>query len=337
MRFARYLDDGLETCGVVDGDTLVPLDDSATLLELIREGGMTALLREGQRALASPLRKVSATPVSSVRLLPPFLPPSFRDFSAFEEHVAGIVAGLGSGVVPPEWYDAPVFYFSNPHTFIGAHDEMPIPPDCELFDFELEVAAVVGRTLVDPTPEEAADAIVGYLVLNDWSARDVQQREMRVNLGPSKGKDFGSTLGPWLVTADEFEGRVDAEGRLDLRMTVAVNGDIVGENTLASMSWTFGELIAHAGRTSRLLPGDLIGSGTCGNGGCLAELWGRNGERTPPPLQPGDVVTMTVEGIGTLENRVIPTRVGSAAVRRARRGPAFRAAEPTTIGGAPQG
>lgn len=328
MRFARYMDDGLETCGVVDGDTLVPLEGSATLLELIREGGMAALLREGQSALSSPLRAVSGTPLSEVRLLPPFLPPSLRDFSAFEEHVTGIVAGLGSGVVPDEWYEAPTFYFSNPHTFVGAHDEMPIPPGCDLFDFELEVVAVVGRTLTDPTPEEATDAIVGYMILNDWSARDIQQREMRVGLGPAKGKDFGSTLGPWLVTADEFEGRYDAEGRLELGMSVAVNGRVVGDNVLSSMSWTFGELIAYAGRSSRLLPGDLIGSGTCGNGGCLAELWGRNGERTPPPLQPGDVVTMTVDGIGTIENRVVAARSTGHEVPVAR-----RTAPATTSGG----
>jgi len=305
MRFARYIDDGLETCGVVDGDHLVPLDDGATLLELIQEGGLGSLLRAGERALASPLHAVAATPVESVRLLPPLDPPSIRDFSAFEAHVAGVVAGLGSGVVSREWYEAPAFYFTNPHSLFGAGDDVPIPAGCELFDFELELAAVIGEPLADPTPEDAAHAIVGYTILNDWSARDIQQREMRVGLGPAKGKDFGSTLGPWLVTADELNHRLDDAGRLSLDMQVSINGRLVGRDSSGNMAWTFGELAAYAGRGTRLVPGDVLGSGTCGNGGCLAELWGRNGERVPPPLQPEDVVSMTIDGIGTITNRVV--------------------------------
>jgi 2-keto-4-pentenoate hydratase/2-oxohepta-3-ene-1,7-dioic acid hydratase in catechol pathway len=167
------------------------------------------------------------------------------------------------------------------------------------------MASIVVPSNRDLSPERARAHILGYTILNDWSARDIQGREMRVKLGPAKGKDSAATLGPWLVTADELEPYRDAEGLLDLRLTVAVNGAVVGQDSLASMAWTFEELAAYASRGTVIRPGDVLGSGTCGTG-CLAELWGRNGTRTPPALVPGDLVTMTAEGIGTISNKVVP-------------------------------
>jgi 2-keto-4-pentenoate hydratase/2-oxohepta-3-ene-1,7-dioic acid hydratase in catechol pathway len=152
----------------------------------------------------------------------------------------------------------------------------------------------------------AREHIFGYTVLNDWSARDLQRREMKVGLGPAKGKDTATTLGPWLVTADELEPYRDAEGFLALEARVSLNGTEVGQDLLSNMGWPFEELISYASRGTWVRAGDVIGSGTCGNGGCLAELWGRQGEQVPPPLRPGDVVEMTVEGIGTIRNRVVP-------------------------------
>lgn len=307
MRFATWDTAGRPQCGVVGSDGLHPLESGATVLDLVR-AGLPAALRAGAEALAGP-----AVPMDRVRLLPPFAPPTVRDFVAFEEHVEGVVAsvGDGSGVVA-EWYEAPTFYFTNPYAMIGAHDDVPMPPDCRMLDFELEVAAVIGA--VDPdrpdadgaslTPQQAADHIFGYTVLNDWSARDLQRREMRVSLGPAKGKDFASTLGPWVVTADELEPYRDGDGFLALVMTVTVNGTEIGRDLLSNMGWPFEELVAYAARGTRVAPGDVLGSGTCGNGGCLAELWGRRGAVEPPPLAPGDVVEMTVEGIGVLRNRV---------------------------------
>ena len=143
-------------------------------------------------------------------------------------------------------------------------------------------------------------------MLNDWSARDLQRREMKVGLGPAKGKDSVSTLGPWLVTADELEPYRDDEGFLSLEMRVSVNGTEIGHDLLSNMGWPFEELVSYASRGTEVRAGDVLGSGTCGNGGCLAELWGLRGRPDPPPLQPGDVVEMTVEGIGTLRNRVVP-------------------------------
>ncbi|RSM38409.1 DUF2437 domain-containing protein [Amycolatopsis balhimycina DSM 5908] len=281
MRLATYEHRGAVHAGVVTDEGVRAFPAGVTVLDLVRSG-LPAALDAG--VLSGP-----AVPLADVRLLPPLDPPTVRDFVAFEEHVEGMVA---PGSVPPEWYEAPTFYFTNPCALVGAHDDVPIPPGSRLFDFELEVAAVMGP-----------DAIFGYTIFNDWSARDLQRREMKVQLGPAKGKDSATTLGPWLVTADEFT--VDSDGFLDLAMRVSVNGAEIGHDRLSNMGWPFEELVAYAARGTRVRAGDVLGSGTCGNGGCLAELWGRRGAQDPPPLKPGDVVEMTVEGIGTIRNTVV--------------------------------
>ena len=199
--------------------------------------------------------------------------------------------------VPEAWYDAPTFYFTNPHALYGPGQPIPRPPTCRALDFEMEVACVVGSTLRSASEDEAADAIFGYTILNDWSARDLQSREMQVGLGPAKGKDFATSIGPWIVTADELPS-------LDLDCRAYVNGELIGHDRLSHMNWTFPQMIAYASRDSVVLAGDLLASGTTGGGGCLAELWGRNGSQTPPPLEPGDVVRLEVEGLGSLTGAV---------------------------------
>jgi 2-keto-4-pentenoate hydratase/2-oxohepta-3-ene-1,7-dioic acid hydratase in catechol pathway len=164
----------------------------------------------------------------------------------------------------------------------------------------MEVGVVLGRGGSDLDERQARDAIFGYTIVNDWSARDIQSREMKVGLGPAKGKDFATSIGPWIVTADEVEDRHDADGFLDLDCRVSVNGEPIGHDRLSNMNWTFPQMIAHASRDSVVLSGDLLASGTTGGGGCLAELWGRNGTQTPPPLEPGDQVLVSVEGLGDL-------------------------------------
>jgi hypothetical protein len=202
MRFVSYSrGGGPAQAGVVSDAGIHPLPPNEGVLDLVRSG-LPAALAAGQRALGEP-----AVPLDAVRLLPPLTPPTVRDFVAFEEHVEGI-----AGEVVPEWYQAPTFYFTNPYALIGAHEDVRIPPGCEMLDFELEVAVVVGRDGASLSAEQARDHIFGYTVLNDWSARDLQRREMKVLLGPAKGKDFASTLGPWLVTADEFEPYRDSDG-----------------------------------------------------------------------------------------------------------------------------
>jgi 2-keto-4-pentenoate hydratase/2-oxohepta-3-ene-1,7-dioic acid hydratase in catechol pathway len=304
MRFATYArggttgTEGPARAGVVSDAGVHPLDEDVTVLGLVR-AGLPAALAAGERALGEP-----AVPLDAVRLLPPLEAPSVRDFVAFEEHVEGMAAG-GGGTVPEQWYQAPTFYFTNPYALIGAHDDVAVPPGCQLLDYELEVAVVVGRDGASLSPEQAREHIFGYTVLNDWSARDLQRREMGVHLGPAKGKDFATTLGPWLVTADELEPYRDADGFLALDLRASVNGELTGQDLLSNMGWPFEELIAYAARGAQVRAGDVLGSGTCGNGGCLAELWGRNGKNDPPPLRPGDVVELTVEGIGTVRNRVV--------------------------------
>jgi 2-keto-4-pentenoate hydratase/2-oxohepta-3-ene-1,7-dioic acid hydratase in catechol pathway len=318
MRFARYEHRGRTSCGVVAGDRLHPLPEDGDLLDLLRHQTGDELAAAGAAALAAP----AGPAVDQVRLLPPLQPPTLRDFVTFEEHVEGVRRSVdGAAGVPEQWYAAPTFYFTNPYAVIGAHDDVPMPPGSTVLDFELEVAAVIGRAGRDLTPDQARDHIVGYTILNDWSARDLQSAEMKVGLGPCKGKDSAATLGPWLVTTDELEPYRDAEGFLRLSLTAEVNGEVVGRDLLSNMSWTFEEMVAYASRGAEVRAGDVVGSGTCGNGGCLAELWGRRGRRFPPPLKPGDTVTLTVEGIGTVANTVVPglTPVPLPTGRRRRR------------------
>jgi 2-keto-4-pentenoate hydratase/2-oxohepta-3-ene-1,7-dioic acid hydratase in catechol pathway len=272
------------------------------VLDLTR-AGVAAAVELGSEALRRP-----GVPLTAVTLLAPLTPPSLRDFVAFEEHVEGVVRSVSEGAtVQPEWYEAPTFYFGNPHTLSGSGADVAPPSGSAELDVELEVAAVIGAVPGsdgrDLTPERAAAHIFGYTILNDWSARDVQRREMRVGLGPCKGKDFASTLGPWVVTADEVADLVDDEGFLALEVSWRRNGDVVGRDLLSNMGWPFPELVAYASRSSRVVPGDVLGSGTTGSG-CLAELWGRTGERRPAPLQAGETVRMDVERIGWIENRV---------------------------------
>lgn len=313
MRFATYEHEGVERAGVVRDGVIHPLPPGETVTALVEEG---SLHPAGEEALASP----GVLRVDQVRLLPPLNPPSIRDFVGFEAHIEGVSKSLdGLEHVPQEWYRAPNFYFTNPHAAYGAHDDVPVPAGCSVLDFELEVAAVIGRSGRDLTPEEAREHIVGYLVFNDWSARDLQKPEKNLGLGFSKGKDFANTLGPYLVTADEVADRRDTDGFLDLEMTVTLNGELIGRDTLANVSWTFEEMIAYATRDAWVRPGDLLGSGTCG-WGSLAEFWGRLGERTPAPLRPGDEVTLSVERLGTLNNRVVAGRADAYLPRARRRG-----------------
>jgi fumarylacetoacetate (FAA) hydrolase len=213
-------------------------------------------------------------------------PPSVRDFFAFEGHVEAGWRRRG-GEIPPAWYDAPVFYFSNPASITGPGQRIRRPAASQMLDFELEVAAVIG----------AGGEIAGFTLMNDWSARDVQAREMTVGLGPAKGKDFATSLGPWLVTADELPV---ANGRLDVKASVRVNGQELSSTSAADQHWSWAELRNHAARGTKLEPGDILGSGTL-NRGCLLELGPLDGERW---LEPGDEVVIAAEGLGELSGSV---------------------------------
>jgi 2-keto-4-pentenoate hydratase/2-oxohepta-3-ene-1,7-dioic acid hydratase in catechol pathway len=227
--------------------------------------------------------------VGEARLLAPLRPRSLRDFLAFEGHLKGALGRLGREI-PEEWYEVPAYYKGMPDTVIGPDQEIPWPSWTERLDHELELAAVVGRRCRDVPASEAADVIFGYTIWNDVSARDVQTRELPIGMGPAKAKDWdgSNVLGPCLVTADELDAG-------DLGMSVRINGETWGQDTSASMHHTFADMIAYASRDQTLYPGEVFGSGTAAGGSGL-ELDRR--------LNPGDVVELEIEGIGTLRNRI---------------------------------
>ena len=218
--------------------------------------------------------------------------PAIRDFVAFEEHVEGMTVGVrrgSAGVVRVSdlLLQQPAFGHRPRRHRDASRDRVA---RLRTRARRRDRRGSAGRGEPDGRGGEAA--IFGYTIMNDWSARDLQNREMQVRLGPAKGKDFGTSLGPWIVTADEFDGIRDVQGFLPLRVAARINGAVVGEDLMSNMGWPFGELVAYASRNAKVVAGDVLGSGTAGNGGCLGELWGRSGTRTPPPLIAGDVVEL---------------------------------------------
>jgi 2-keto-4-pentenoate hydratase/2-oxohepta-3-ene-1,7-dioic acid hydratase in catechol pathway len=266
--------------GALTGKGVLDLRSVAgSVLQLLREDGPD--LRAAREAVE---RGGDVVPIDEVELLAPLpRPNTIRDFMLIEEHVRN-----SFGEVPDAWYEIPVYWKGNPDTVLGPDATIPWPHYTEKLDFELEVGAIIGTRVWKATVEEAEAAIAGYTVFNDWSARDIQFREMQVSLGPGLGKDFASSVGPCLVTPDEFDIATS-------RMAARVNGETWAEGGLGSMLYTFPQVIAHLSQEQPLLPGDLLGSGTVGRG-CGLELdrW----------IAPGDVVELEVQGIGVLRNVV---------------------------------
>ena len=237
---------------------------------------------------------------SALAFGPPILaPPSFRDFYAFEQHV-GTMWKRRDMEIPEPWYRLPIFYFSNTSEIRGPGEPVWAPRGSEELDYELEVAALIDTPVRDLDASRGEEAIGGYLVLNDWSARDLQREETTVRLGPAKGKDFASSIGPWLVTPDELADARSGKA-YDLSMTAMVNGEETSRGTWASAHFSFGEMIERASADVRLRPGDLLGSGTVGTG-CLLEV---RAETLGRYLQPGDIVTLTIDRLGSLTAPVV--------------------------------
>lgn len=238
-------------------------------------------------------------PLDEVRLLAPLpRPTSLRDFYAFEDHI-GTIARQRGRHVPPAWYEIPTFYFSNHQAIYGPGADVHMPRTKAL-DYELEIACVIGRAGRDILEEDAEAYMAGFMLMNDWSARDVQMEEMSIGLGPAKGKDFATSLGPALVTLDELEDMALGDGRYNLTMVARVNGVERSRGNFRDIYYTFAQMIAHASRDATLYPGDVLGSGTVGTG-CLLELTAGAG----PWLEPGDVVELEATGLGILRNRVV--------------------------------
>lgn len=254
---------------------------------------MTDALSLGEVFLASARRasedadERAMVALADVNFLPPVDPPLFRDFMAFEQHARNAAKCMG-GTPSEELYRRPVYYKGNPLTFIGHEQEVSWPTYTDFMDYELELGLVIGKSGRNLTPENALEHLVGVTIFNDFSARDIQGQEMRGLLGPAKGKDFASAVGPWIATCDELD-------LTNLTMVGRVNGEEWSHNSSTTITWSIGDLIAYASMDETLWPGELLGTGTVGFG-CGLEL----GKK----LQPGDVVELEVEGIGILRNRI---------------------------------
>lgn len=282
--------------GIVRDERVLPLN-YPTLLELLQDPeGM-----EKARKLAE--SDEQGLSLQEIRLLTPVPnPPTMRDFYAFEQHVAAARALRGLGMIP-EWYKIPTFYFTNTSEIYGHDEPVPYPVGSKELDIELEIACVIGREGKDISVDEAADYIAGYTIMNDWSARDFQRLDMKLNLGPGKGKDFATSLGPWLVTPDELATRRTGSGtseRYDMTMLARVDGQEISRGNFQQIYYSFPQIIAYASRNVRLRPGDVIGSGTVGTG-CLLEI----GTDVHPWFQRGETLELEIDGIGVLRNTIV--------------------------------
>ena len=272
-----------------------------TMLEFL-EGGpsaMAAARRAFERAveqgasLTGPDGETVRYERAHTTLVAPLVnPPSLRDFIAFEDHIAATSKRRGQPI-PPEWYKAPVYYKGNHRTIIGPDEALPWPLQTAKLDYELELACVIGRKGIDLSEREAGAYIAGYTIMNDFSARDIQFQEMACRLGPAKGKDFATAIGPCIVTPDEIPDLGSLE------MIARVNGEVWSRGRFGSIHWSFPQMIEHVSRGEGIYPGDLLGSGTVG-GGCGLEL-----DRY---LNPGDVVELDIPPIGVLRTRIVSRR-----------------------------
>ncbi len=223
---------------------------------------------------------------------------SFRDFYAFEQHVKTCRGKRGLEMIP-QWYGQPVFYFSNAQSLVHGGASITAPQGCEELDYELELGIVIGKPGRNIAPEHAWDHIAGFTIVNDFSARDLQRNEMAVGLGPSKGKDFATAVGPNLVSVESLRHRI-SDDKIDLSMTATVNGNVLSQGNANTMYFSWPQIVAHASRDVTLVEGELLGSGTVGTG-CILEL---GPENTNGWLKPGDVVELIIEELGTLENTI---------------------------------
>ena len=283
-------------------DILGFIDDHEQYFKIIKDNGLESLDAHYQ--------------LSEVKLLAPLTNPrSFRDYVAFEEHMLNASTSFGH-TVSPEWYNIPIFYFTNHQAIYGPDDKIKRPEKEIKFDIELEIAVVLGKKGHDINEQNADDYIFGYTVFNDWTARAIQRQEMTVPLGPHKGKDFANAIGPCIVTKDEFEKYrcsisrethpehltmpQTSEDRFDIKMTARINGKTICEGNYKTVYWTFPQMIKRASENNvTLMPGDILGSGTVGWGSLI-----ENNFSVHRPLEPGDEVELEIEGIGVLRNTV---------------------------------
>lgn len=300
MKFLTYSKNNDRNLGILIEDKVYAVQD----LDATLPNEMETFIQDADHHL-SILQKACVTPPSAkghtiddiIVHAPLQHPGSIRDFMAFENHLLN--AAKTSGInVAPEWYEIPAFYFTNHRTIHGPNEEIQRPPKCEMLDFELEVAIIIGKEGKDISVDEADDYIFGYTIFNDWSARDLQLKEMPIGLGPAKGKDFATSIGPYIVTKDELEAYRENKG-FNLTMTATINGKKISDGNFNSIYYSFNEMIARVSQGVTVYPGDIIGSGTVGTG-CILEF----GPDVHPWLADGDEVTLSIEKLGSLTNTI---------------------------------
>jgi 2-keto-4-pentenoate hydratase/2-oxohepta-3-ene-1,7-dioic acid hydratase in catechol pathway/glyoxylase-like metal-dependent hydrolase (beta-lactamase superfamily II) len=304
MKWATYRGDDGDRVGVVTDESIYSLPAGTRLIDLVARGpdGLRAASDEALRHPSEVVR------VDRVQLRAPIpTPPSIRDSLSFLDHMRNCQQAMGgSRVLKDTWYRIPAFYFACPSTVLGPYDDAPMAPGSAWQDFELEIAAVIGVGGKDLSVEQEEAAIIGYTILNDWSARDLQNMESQLGIGQAKGKDSGITLGPYLVTPDDL-ALYRRDGRLSLAVTALVNGNEIGSGTTGDMDWSFGEVISYASRGVRLHPGDVIGSGTVPTCTLVEHLDLAAPDAFPGWLHDGDSVTLRVEGLGETRQTVRAT------------------------------
>jgi 2-keto-4-pentenoate hydratase/2-oxohepta-3-ene-1,7-dioic acid hydratase in catechol pathway len=273
VKLVTYENGGGSRVGLLENGEIVDVGFAGDMVEFIEAGAPV-----GER-----------TAVPGGRLLAPLRPRSLRDFLTFKGHLDNVMPRLGREI-PPEWFDVPAYYKGMPDTVIGPDDEIPWPSYTDRLDYELEIAAVIGKQGRDISVDDAMDHVFGWTIWNDLSARDTQKQELPVGMGPGKAKDWdgSNVLGPCIVTADELDGT-------NTRMSVRVNGETWGEDSSEHMHHTFADLIAYSSQSQTLYPGEVLGSGTAAGGsGVELDRW----------LREGDIVELEIEGIGVLRNRI---------------------------------
>jgi len=239
--------------------------------------------------------------INNVQLIAPLpVPNSFRDAYAFRQHVEAGRKNRGLEMIP-EYDEFPVFYFSNHNSITGPGIVNVYEKHLESLDFELEIAIVIGKEGLNIKASEANKYIFGYTIMNDWSARGLQMKEMKLNLGPAKGKDFATSIGPYITTVDELESYRTNNDKYDIPLSAHVNGVEVSKDNLKNMTWSFADIIERASYGTTLYPGDIIGSGTCGTG-CFLEINGSSDKKQW--LEDGDMISIEAGILGTLSNQI---------------------------------
>lgn len=333
MKIATYSHNGNEQSALLINNKFYNLNDvdarlPHTLTEMLQDWEtLSGIASEAQKQIENGNIQLAGKDINSVRLLAPVpRPTSCRDGYAFRQHVAAARRNRKVEMIA-EFDEYPIFYFTNHNAVQGPGDVVCMPDHFQKLDFELEAAIVVGKKGRNITAANADNYIAGYCIMNDLSARTLQMEEMKLNLGPAKGKDFSTVIGPWLVTPDELEPyKIPAKpnhtgNNYNLKMTCKVNGIQVSEGNMGDMDWTFAEILERCAYGAEILPGDVIGSGTVGTG-CFLELNGtgklNNPDYNEQWLQPNDEIVMEIDGLGVLSNKIVkePTDFSILALKK---------------------